>query len=290
MDLVPFKTCTYDCVYCQLGRTTARTLERREYVPLADVLGEVARKLETEAPPDYVTLAGSGEPTLYSRLGELIAAVKDMTTIPVAVLTNGSLLSQSSVREALLEADNVAPSLDAGTAEWFQRVNRPHPAIGFDELIEGLVAFRQGFKNLLWLEVFLVGRAPALDDEVRRLAGHIERIRPDRVQLNTVARPPAEPWATPTPREDLLRYARMLGEHVDIITDFAPGKDEPRGIGGADEVLALLQRRPCTLEDLAEGLSVSRLEVLKHLEDLRGRNLIELELRGGHAFFKARRN
>ena len=136
VDLVPFKTCTYDCVYCQLGRTTNKTMERREWVPLDEVLAELKAKLHCR--PDYITLSGSGEPTLYSRMGELIERVQSMTDTPVAVLTNGSLLWQSEVRAQVMAADLVIPSLDAGNAPMFSAVNRPHETIAFERMIDGL--------------------------------------------------------------------------------------------------------------------------------------------------------
>jgi len=129
VDLVPFKTCTFDCVYCQLGRTTNRTMERKEWVPLEPVLTQLEAKLDLK--PDYITLAGSGEPTLYSKMSELIIRIKELTDVPVAVLTNGSLLWIPEVRDALLSADLVVPSLDAGSSELFRYVNRPHTNIEF---------------------------------------------------------------------------------------------------------------------------------------------------------------
>ncbi|MGD2175646.1 MAG: radical SAM protein, partial [Candidatus Brocadiaceae bacterium] len=141
IDLVPFKTCSYDCIYCQLGRTTLKTTERREWVPLDLVLEEVEEKLNSE--PDYITLSGSGEPTLFSRLGELIGHIKNITDIPVAVLTNGSLLWRKTVRDNLQEADLVIPSLDAGNESMFRYVNRPAPQLSFYEVAEGLITFRR---------------------------------------------------------------------------------------------------------------------------------------------------
>ena len=190
VDLVPFKSCSFDCVYCQVGRTTDKTLERREFVPLDDVLAEVERKLAGDVFPDYITMSGSGEPTLYSRLGELIRGIKARAEVPVAVLTNGSLLSDPAVREELLAADLVVPSLDAGGEALYRRVNRPHIDATYEKLVEGLIAFREAYENALWLEVFLLGSIT--DDEARALAETASRVNPDRIQLNTVARPPAE--------------------------------------------------------------------------------------------------
>ena len=185
VDLVPFKTCTYDCVYCQLGRTTDLTTGRREYVPVEEILAQLEEKLRTGPTPDYVSLAGSGEPTLHARIGELIAGIKSLTRTPVAVLTNGSLLGVRDVQDALMEADLVLPSLDAGDAELFQLVNRPHENVEFDDMVEGLVAFRERFAKPVWLEVMLLAGITGIRSEVEKIAALTHRIRPDRVQLNS---------------------------------------------------------------------------------------------------------
>ncbi len=195
IDLVPYKACSYDCVYCQLGRTTCHTSRRRSYVDPAEVLTELKGRLSRGPAPDYISLAGSGEPTLCRGLEELISGIKALTRIPVAVITNGSLLSRLPVAEALLSADLVVPSLDAGDEKTFRLINRPCRGIGFGEMARGLVEFGQSFRGRLDLEVFLVAGLNDSADQVKRIARLAERIAPRRVQLNTVARPPAESWA-----------------------------------------------------------------------------------------------
>ena len=187
VDLTPFKTCSYDCIYCQLGRTTRRR-STKEWIPLDRIVAQLPERLTSQ--PDYITLSGSGEPTLYSRVGELIARIKTLTDVPVAVLTNGSLLWQEALRGQLFQADLVVPSLDAGSEAMFQAVNRPHEQISFGQMVDGLVAFRQEFKGAYWLEVMVVGGYTATVEEIGKLAVCVDRIRPDRVQLNTVTRPP----------------------------------------------------------------------------------------------------
>jgi wyosine [tRNA(Phe)-imidazoG37] synthetase (radical SAM superfamily) len=189
IDLVPFKTCTYDCIYCQLGRTTNKTMERRSYVPIEDIIGELKIKLATGEHPHYITIAGSGEPTLHSEIGELIVRIKAMTKIPVTVLTNGSLLFMPEVRAALMQADLVIPSLDAGDETMFRYVNRPHPEISFDRMVNGLIDFTRDFPGDVWLEVLLLFGITGMADETRKIAAYAERIGPQRVQLNTVCRP-----------------------------------------------------------------------------------------------------
>jgi len=219
VDLVPFKTCTYDCIYCQLGRTTCKTMERKEWVALEDVLETLKKRLSSE--PDYITLSGSGEPTLFSRLAELIDRIKAMTRVPVAVLTNGSLLWQEDVRRQLMNADLVIPSLDAGDEVMFRLVNRPHEEISFEQMLNGLVDFRREFRGEYWLEVFVIGAYTAIPVELAKVAKCVDRIGPDRVQLNR--HPPAGGEArrrrfvrapggacvdVPPPRRDYRRFPR----------------------------------------------------------------------------------
>jgi len=273
IDLVPFKTCTYDCIYCQLGPTTCKTLQRKEWVPLEDVLAELEPKLSSQ--PDYITLSGSGEPTLFSRAGELIRRIKAMTSIPVAVLTNGSLLFDKGVRAELLDADLVVPSLDAGNESTFRLVNRPHEDVSFDRMLEGLIAFRGEFRGHYWLEVLLLDGYTTADDELAALAGCVERIRPDRVQLNTVTRPAAEEFAVGVSRRRLLELAGAFDPPAEVIADFRKVSRQAKSAAGRQEVLDMLRRRPCSVQDLADGLGMHRNEVLKYVAQLSAENRLE---------------
>jgi wyosine [tRNA(Phe)-imidazoG37] synthetase (radical SAM superfamily) len=266
VDLVPFKTCSFDCIYCQLGRTTCRTVERKEWVPLDAVLDELKLKLASR--PDYITLSGSGEPTLYSRLGELIEHIQAMTEVPVAVLTNGSLLWQKQVRDELALADLVMPSLDAPDRDRFEFINRPHPEVTFERLLEGLEVLRREFSGKYWLEVMLLAGYTAVPETVRHLAQWVRRIQPDKVQLNTAVRPPAEHYAMAVPPKRLDLFARLFESPAEVIADYR-GR---RGIAGPQSstqtVLTLLQRRPCTLDDVARGLNLKHGEAVKLLAEL----------------------
>jgi len=284
VDLVPFKTCSYDCVYCQLGRTTCKTVERKEWVPLDDVTAQVRDKLCTA--PDYITLSGSGEPTLYSRLSELIASIKAMTETPIAVLTNGSLLWDRDVQDGLAEADLVIPSLDAGDSSLFRHINRPHDSISFDRMLEGLAEFRSRFSGAYWLEVFLLGGMTATPAEVDKISRLVERIRPDRVQLNTVTRPPAEDSALPVSKEDMQRFAARLGARAEVIADFRGVHREAEFTAKREDVLHLLRRRPCTADDLAAGLGMHANEAAKHVAELLERGAIVAETMQYRTYYK----
>jgi wyosine [tRNA(Phe)-imidazoG37] synthetase (radical SAM superfamily) len=289
VDLVPFKTCTYDCIYCQLGRTTHKTIKRKEYVSVDKVLAELERKLGAGPAPDYISLAGSGEPTLNFGIGDLIGKIKGLTRIPLAVLTNGSLLWIPEVQEALLDADLVLPSLDAGDESLFQYVNRPHQGIAFERMVDGIAEFTRRFKGKIWLEIFLLGGVTGIDAEAAKIAERIRRIRPARVQLNTISRPPAEEFAFPLSPDRMRALKGFFPGKVDLVS----GKrryDTPRsGFNkpGEADILALLGRRPCTADGIAQGLGIRVIEALKLLEALCASGEVHTVVEGGRCFYTA---
>jgi wyosine [tRNA(Phe)-imidazoG37] synthetase (radical SAM superfamily) len=284
VDLVPFKTCPYDCIYCQLGRTTNKTVQRREWVPLGQVLCDIEARLDSQ--PDYITLSGSGEPTLYSRIDELIAGIKQLTTTPVAVLTNGALLSDPSVRRSLRAADVIAPSLDAPDAALFQHVNRPHPSVHFEEMLRGLVALRQEYAGQIWLEIFLIAGVTAVEPEAARLAALAQCIAPDRVQLNTATRPTAESYVAAVDGQRMQELAMLFGERAAVIADLPPVARPADAAVKGDHVRDLLARRPCTAADVAQGLGIHQNEALKYLGELLEAGEAEALRREGRTFFR----
>ena len=270
VDLVPFKTCTYDCIYCQLGQTTNKTTERRDYVPIDDVIKELKDKLDSGMVCDYISLAGSGEPTLHAGIGDLIGQIKTITNIPVAVITNGSLLYLPEVREALMCADLVLPSLDVGDEQLFQYVNRPHGSLSFDQTVNGVIDFSRNFTGQIWLEVLLLGGVTGIQSEVEKIASLVKLIQPAKVQLNTVYRPPAEETAFPLTVEQLLALKNTFPVDVDIIGNLKQPETPVSEIRAVtdDVVIALLSRRPCTIVDIASGLGMHVNEVIKRMEKL----------------------
>jgi len=211
VDIVPIKACTLDCIYCQLGRTANKTIERRDYVPGEAVLAELKEKLAEGLTADFITISGSGEPTLNSQLGELIDGIKKITDIPVAILTNGTLLHRQDVRADCARADVVVPSLDAADEQTFQKVNRPHRDISIEKLISGLQTFRNEFAGRIWLEVFFVEDFNTDAEQIAKIKNAIEQIRPDKVQLNTAVRPTAEPGVKRLDAKKLRAIAAQLG-------------------------------------------------------------------------------
>ena len=283
VDLVPLKTCTYDCVYCQLGRTTYKTVRRQRWVDPSDVVAQVRARLESE--PDVIALAGSGEPTLHAGIGDVIAGIKRLTDVPVAVITNGSLLSRPTVRRGLAAADIVLPSLDAPSDGLFQLVNRPHRALRFEDVVAAMIAFRNGYRGQVWLEVMLLDGVTGMVAEVERLAELAARIAPDRIQLNTAVRPPAESFVAPVADGSLRELAGLFTPHAEVIADTLPA-DGDRVAGHAD-ILALLSRRPCTVADIAAGLGIHHGVALKAATALVTKGAAELHIHGGQSFYVA---
>lgn len=289
VDLVPLKTCPFGCIYCQLGPTSVKTAKRDVYVPTEEVLSEITDKLASKPGCDYVTLSGSGEPTLHRDLGQIITAIKAMTDVPVAVLTNGALLSDPQVRKDLAKADLVLPSLDAGDAATFRRVNRPCPEITFESLVEGLQAFRKEFPGTLRLEVFLVADANTSESQVRRIKAIIDKVRPDRVDVNTVTRPPADEDARPVDSKTLERLRAILGPSARTISPYAARSLRP-GTLAPDDVVAVLTRRPCTIDDMVEVFGCHRLELAKLLAALTEEGRITSRFRDNKLHYLASRN
>ncbi|MFP3868143.1 MAG: radical SAM protein [Desulfobacteraceae bacterium] len=285
VDLVPLKTCTFDCVYCELGRTTHKTIERREYHPVAVIIQELQAYFDqAEVLPDYVTLAGSGEPTLNIGLGEIIKAVKQLTPVPVAVLTNGSLFFRPEVREGLVKADLVLPSLDSASPGIFRAINRPVAALDLEQIIAGQEAFRQEFKGQIWLEILLLRGINDDQAELEKMRQVIARLRPERVQLNTAVRPVVEDYAVPLTPEQLLAAAAFLGEGVEVIAEFDPATHAKLALSDAD-FLETLARRPMTAQNLAEILALPLPEVLKRLNQLKNQGLISYSLHHHQGFY-----
>ena len=285
VDLVVYKTCSYDCIYCQLGHTTNKTIERKEWVPLDEVLSQLKEALPSN--PDYITISGSGEPTLHSRIGEAIGEIKRLTKIPVAVLTNGSLLWDTALASELMDADLVIPSLDAYDEKSFQHVNRPHEDISFEKMVSGLINFRKEFQGKVWLEVFLLDGINGQHPEVDRMVAIVKDINPERIQLNTVIRPPVEGYAKMVPAETMEHLSGLFGKRAEVIADFPETSGEPDFSTKLDEILKLLRYRPCTIDDIEKGLGIHRNEVVKYINECNAKGLIRSEDRNGRIFYIA---
>lgn len=218
IDIVPFKKCSFNCIYCQLGKSARTTIARSSFYPIEDILEEVSQAIKKHRNIDYLTFSGSGEPTLNKDIGFLIKSIKEITDIPVAVLTNTSLLNIKSVRDQLRSADVVAPSLDAADPKTYKRINRPYEGLELRKILSGLITFSREFKGQLWLEIMLI---KGINDSIESLRGFkklIKKIKPARVHLNTVVRLPAETYARPLSLAEMQLAKRIIGQKAEIIS------------------------------------------------------------------------
>ena len=287
IDLIPYKTCTFDCVYCELGRTTNKTIDRAEYVPHQAIINNLQKYLkEVIRPPDYITLGGSGEPTLNSKIGLIISEIKKLTPIPVAVLTNGSILYQDEVKQELSGADVVLPSLDAVTPSIFKYLNRPHPSLAVEKIIQGLIDFRQFFHGEIWLEILFCLGANDTKNEVIKLKDEVQKINPDKIQLNSVDRPPAEDFVFSLNKDQLEKIKTLLGEKAEIITGSVTEDTEEVVLSGKKRVFDLLSRRPCTLDDISLALRIHKNELVKLLDILRKEGKIHHRIFNNQCYYQ----
>ena len=288
-DVIPHKTCTFDCVYCECGATTNKTCRREEFFDAREVLDEIERWLSSAVErPDVITLSGSGEPTLYRGMGTLIEGAKRITGLPFAVITNSSLLWMDEVREELARADIVLPSLDAAIEEDYRRINRPHEECTLDRLVGGLEAFLASYRGTVLLEILLVDGYNADEANLEAMRGILGRVRADRVQLNTAVRPGTEKGVEPLDGASLERIRRSFGPRCEVIVPASAARRDREERALEEAILALLSRRPCTALDIERSLGASgeRLEAI--LADLAGRGLVSAETHAGGVYFTAR--
>ncbi len=268
IDILPFKTCTLDCVYCQLSPTTNKTVQRKKFFPYDTVMSQVKKAVSSDKKIDYITFSGSGEPTLNLDLGNMIREIKKSTSIPVAVLTNSTLFIRESVRQSLMPADLVVPSLDAASQDIFLKVNRPHKSLDINEIIKGLINFNKKYKALLWLEIMLVKGLNDSPQHIKKLIKASSAIGPNKIQLNTVIRPPAEEFAKPLSRKDMEQIREMFGEKCEIIAQFHRKEQTSQSKNLERDIISLIQRRPVTLLDISHSLGKHKNEIIKYIDIL----------------------
>ena len=278
VDLVPKKVCSLNCVYCEVGHTTKLTTERKEYILYDKVTSELEHYFENNPNPDYITFSGSGEPTLNSRIGDVLQFIKQKKSdIPVAVLTNGTLLSDKKVRDELMDANVVLPSLDAATEITFRKINRPSPQLTVEKYIQGLIDFRNEFSGQIWLEVFLIPGYNDNIDDLKALKNAFRDIKPDHIQLNTLDRPGTIANIHAAGHEDLKKivdYWKL--DNVEIIAAAPERKNIQSYRKDAETaILETISRRPCTVDDLVKILGLHINEINKYLDVLEAEDIIE---------------
>ena len=278
VDLVPHKVCSLNCVYCECGASTNLTTERKEYVSYNEIITELKDLFENNPNPDYITFSGSGEPTLNIHIGKVIDYIKtNYNNIPVAVLTNGSLFSNIKVRQELLKADLILPSLDAATNTAFKKIDRPANNLNIEDYINGLIDFRKEFLGIIWLEVMIL---PGFNDDMENLnllKDAIVKINPDKIQLNTLDRPGVIDGIRAASRLELQDIINLWGlKNIEIIASSIKRKDNKSFRKDTENaIMETISRRPCTLEDLEKILGLHINEINKYLDVLDNEGQIE---------------
>ncbi|MDL1967163.1 MAG: radical SAM protein [Deltaproteobacteria bacterium] len=275
IDLMPHKTCTLNCVYCECGKTTNLTMNCKEYIPVEPLQEELKDFLSSNPKLDFITFSGSGEPTLHTGIKEIINFIKkDCPKYKIALLTNGTLFFQPDIRKQISGVDIVIASLDAASKQNFKKINRPHPGLDLPEIIEGLVSLRKEFAKQLWMEVFLVPGINDNRDELNRIKKTLSLIYPDKIQLNTLDRPGVESWIRPASKKDLLDAASYLNG-ADVIKSLdSMSNDGVLNKNDCNYLLSIIKRRPCTAEDISKISDNSLEEIYRHLDALIEKGLI----------------
>lgn len=306
IDLLPPKTCNFNCIYCEINRAPQLSCARGEHVPTETILAEIDELLADESRVrelDVFTITASGEPTLHTGIGKIIRHLKKKTDKPVAILTNGSQLYLEEVQNDLFAADIVIPSLDSARPESFRRVNRPAKcSADLETIINGIADFSHKFTGEVWLEVLLVEKVNDAPDDIAALKRAIARIRPTRVQLNTVARPPYEAFAKPLTRKRMEEVKREIEEEYDQPVDILAGsiQTETSCSGGTGEefdqiippakveaeISEMLLRRPCTASEIAATLNMNNEQIGGILADMANRNCLTIKIHGGKKYYR----
>ncbi len=287
VDLMPHKTCSLDCVYCECGRTTTLTIEDREYVPLEEVMEELSDFLSRKPEIDHITFSGSGEPTLHSGIQEIIRFIKsDYPDYKTALLTNGTLFSMPRVRKRVKDVDIIIASVDAASENAFRKINRPHSDLDLSMVIDGISSIKKEYKNQFMIEIFII---PGVNDTVHEIAlirNAIDKIGAENIFLNSLDRPGAERWVLPADKKTLAGIKDSIYK-----SDIIQHSDNGAAYGNhlkdyGSDIISTLRRRPCTLEDISQIIGVSIEDVKKQLELLVENKEVETEGMQRGVFYK----
>ncbi|MFC1868625.1 radical SAM protein [Thermodesulfobacteriota bacterium] len=284
VDMIPLKTCTYDCLYCQVGKTSCQIIEPKPFAPIHEVIGELEKTLE-KASPDSITLAGSGEPTIHSELDQLISLIKEMTDIRIALLTNGSLFWKEEIRERVLNVDILMPTLCTVFENTFRAIHRPHQGLNLPVIIKGLKELRLDYRGLIFLEVVLLSGFNDSERELEGLKRVIDEISPEKIQLNTVVRPPSDSRAISIDIERLEDIKMFFGEKAEIIAHAPLKKRGGKHDSRIAAIVEMSRRRPVTAVDIAGVLNINLKETVSLLKGLLLKGVIREQEHGGEVFY-----
>ena len=284
VDLIPHKTCTFDCLYCEVGRTTNKTITSSPFAPVDEILNQLEKRL-SECSPDVITLAGSGEPTLHSEIHHIISGIRELTDTRIVILTNGSLFWDDAVRERVLGADLIMPTLSSAVSSTFQTIHRPHADLTLDRIVDGLKQLRAEFAGLIYLEVILLAGMNDAEEEMRALKPLIRQIQPEKIQLNTVVRPPADPCAKALDSKRLEEIKLFLGEGAEIVVDISAAQSAMARDTKGKGLLEMVRRRPLRPKDIANSMGLSIDEVESMVKGLLIKGYLRRQDHSGEIFY-----
>jgi wyosine [tRNA(Phe)-imidazoG37] synthetase (radical SAM superfamily) len=286
VDLIPPKTCTYDCLYCEVGKTTCHTIEDGHFIPFNEIARELELALMTSR-PDTITLAGSGEPTLNSEIDKIISFIKERTAIKTAVLTNGSLFWKEKVLNKVLDADIILPTLSTVFEDTFRLIHRPCSDLDLLTIIKGLKELRIRYKGLIFLEVILLSGINDTEREIEGLKKAINEIAPDKVQINSVIRPPSDKRAKPMDMAQMEKIRDFLGDRAEIVAYGAFENNKPEKNSGNASVIEMARRRPIRLIDISNALNMTIEETEHLINEMLIKGEIASKKHDGETFYKA---
>jgi wyosine [tRNA(Phe)-imidazoG37] synthetase (radical SAM superfamily) len=287
VDIIPRKYCNFDCIYCQVGKSTSKDVKRTKFFEPEIISREVISAAQCAEKVDFITFSGSGEPTLNKNLGTIIKIVKEFLTTPIAVITNSSLLYDEDVRTDLMNADVVLPSLDAASEEMFQRINRPQTNVNLMDILKGLTIFRKHFKGSMWLEIMLLKGMNDTDKELQNLKEIVNDLAPDKIHLNTVTRPPSEKHAYPLSQKELEIVRKFFDNRCEVISSFEKNGVQKQQDEWGGMIIDILKRRSLTIQDIIKVTGASSLQVDNELTAMENKGLIKAYRLGEEVYYAA---
>lgn len=299
VDLLGKRICSLDCIYCEVGPTRVHTLERRAYMPARTILEELRSWKSQGLPrPEFITLGGLGEPCLNVEMEEIIAGSRTIfPEIPIAVLTNSTLLHDPAVRRELGATQVVLPSLDTLVPSEFVKINKPCSGVILDNITSGLLEFRERYAGRIFLEILLTRGINDSEENLARLREFIPRLKPDRVDVVTMTRPGASPLAEAVDEQTLTAWRTALRGATKEEGSQQPASSQSQGLAQGiaqglatdaqrDLVLNSLRRRPQTIDQVREALSLDSAQTRALFADLAAQGAIQHARELGEDFFQ----
>ncbi|NLJ06258.1 MAG: radical SAM protein [Sphingobacteriales bacterium] len=289
IDLVPYKVCDLDCLYCESGKTTVKTTERIPYFPREEIIKELDDFFSSNPLVDFLTFSGAGEPLLNTDFHEISAYLNQYYPFfNTALITNGTLFYLPEVRKEVEFIDIVLPSLDSATQATFEKLNRPHPNLHLNQIVDGLIQLRKEFEGYIWLEIFIVEGINDTESELEAFRTILEKIRPDKIQLNSLDRPGTDKsikTASFGRLEEIKSFFQPWETEI-ISRKYKTGHPKFKTSHAEELILETLKRRPCTENDLFVMTALSKEMLTNILEKLTRENKIISSVVGTNTFYE----